>query len=258
MSLDLTIDRSKEDVTSAIYEFAARRGLSATTPWYLDGIRIEDTRAAADAVSAQPEAGGVWAQITGFLTPPAPGPVVSIELSRRKKQTRVVMSLGAHRDSVALGQALRTYLQDTRAYDVHTPLTCSRCSAQIVHFIARYCGRCGLPLGSAMPPIAMPQAQATLPPLPDARWTVQTPERATPVAAREPAVSIEREEIVIRQQAAEVVPPQRTPPVVEAPSSVVAADEAASKETPAASPTRELPEPKRERAALAEPATEAD
>ena len=145
MSLDLTIDRSKDDVTSAIYEYAARRGLAATTPWYLDGIRIEDTRAGSIPEPGPDDDEGFWAQLAGFFTPAEPGPVVSIEMSRRKKKTRVVMSLGAHSGSVALAQSLRTYLQDTRAYDVQTPLTCSRCAAQITHFIARFCGRCGLP-----------------------------------------------------------------------------------------------------------------
>src|SRR6185503_17475784 len=79
MSLDLTIDRSKDEVTSAIYEYAARRGLAATTPWYLDGIRIEDTRAAGQP-PAPSDDGGIWTQITGFFRPPMPGPVVSIEL----------------------------------------------------------------------------------------------------------------------------------------------------------------------------------
>jgi len=260
MSLDVTIDRSKEDVTSAIYEFAARRGLAATTPWYLDGIRIEDTRAAAAETPPTP-AGGFWGSLTGFFTPPAPGPVISIELSRRKKKTRVVMALGAHRDSVSLAQALRTYLQDDRAYDVQTPLTCSRCSAQIVHFIARFCGRCGLPLGGSVPEIALPPAIGERAPLPQSWEPALLPQRVAPVAlplpSRQPAVSVEREVIVTREASAEVSPPEPSQPAAEEPGSG-AEDELKSGEAPIAAPKQADPEPKRERTPLAEPATEVD
>lgn len=253
MSLDLTIDRSKDDVTSAIYEYAARRGLTATTPWYLDGIRIEDARAKDNSSEGQEKGGSVWGQITDFFTPPAAGPVVSIELSRRKKKTRVVMSLGAHAGSVALAQSLRTYLQDNRAYDVQTPLTCSRCAAQIIHFIARYCGRCGQPLGTFVPVDSLPQRAEPLPPLPDTRvaaWIERREVSSEQVrsANAQPSGSFDREvvspRVVVERDAPVAIEPavEARPPAAE----------------PAAPPVQQPSEPRRQRLAESEPAAEVD
>lgn len=255
MSLDLTIDRSKDDVTSAIYEYAARRGLSATTPWYLDGIRIEDTRAQADA--QPPENGSTfWGSLSALFSSPSPGPVVSIEMSRRKKKTRVVMNLGSHSGSVALAQSLRTYLQDNRAYDVQTPLTCARCAAQIIHFIARYCGRCGQPLGTFVPADSIPQAApAFLPPLPEPRLPAWE-------ARREPSPELDRsiETDRVGSTSREVVSPrvviERADPIrVEPPESVQSAPPAAESAPP---PDKQPAEPRRQRLAESEPATEVD
>lgn len=257
MSLDLTIDRSKDEVTSAIYEYAARRGLSATTPWYLDGIRIEDTRAGAD--EKPPQNGSTfWGSLSGMFASTPGGPVVSIELSRRRKKTRVVMSLGEHSGSVALAQSIRTYLQDDRAYDVQTPLTCSRCAAQIVHFIARYCGRCGQPLGTFVPVDSLPQTPAPpLPPLPEPHtpaWEMRREssserERVASVSP-EPMQSPDREVhsprvVIERDDPLKIEPPLASPP------EPAQADSARLQERPAA-------EPRRERLAESEPATEVD
>lgn len=246
MSLDLTIDRSKDDVTSAIYEYAARRGLSATTPWYLDGIRIEDTRARAEPPPPV-DNGGFWSQIAGFFTPSEPGPVVSIEMSRRKKKTRVVITLGNHSGSVALAQSLRTYLQDNRAYDVQTPLTCARCSAQIIHFIARYCGRCGQPLGTFVPADSLPRP-AALPPLFEppmlpARTRREHSSEQELMSARDRLGSTDQEVVSPRVVVEPATPVPVMPVKVEPPEEVVT-------EPPA--------EPQRKRVAESEAATEVD
>ncbi len=252
MSLDLTIDRSKDDVTSAIYEYAARRGLSATTPWYLDGIRIEDARAQADE---KPPGNGstFWGSFSAMFSSAPAGPVVSIEMSKRKKKTRVVMSLGDHPGSVALAQSLRTYLQDNRAYDVQTPLTCSRCAAQIIHFIARFCGRCGQPLGTFVPVDSLPQRVESLPPLPESRvsaWIERREASSEQVRSEiaEPTKSFEREVVSPR------VVVERADPVVVEP--VVQVEPPTAE--PVAPPVKQTTEPRRQKLAESEPATEVD
>lgn len=258
MSLDLTIDRSKDDVTSAIYEFAARRGLAATTPWYLDGIRIEDARTGATEAPQKAEGSTFWGSLAGFFTPPAPGPVVSIEMSRRKKKTRVVMSLGAHPGSVALAQAIRTYLQDDRAYDVQTPLTCSRCAAQIMHFIARFCGRCGQPLGTILPADALPQRpMAQLPPLRESHASAWI--SRSELSSERPIVTQSEQ---LGSTAREVVSPrvvvERDDPIPEAPAPITAPQTPTVETERSILPSEQPAEPRRQRIAESEPATEVD
>jgi len=262
MSLDVLIDRSKGDVTSAIYEFAARRGLAATSPWYLDGIRLEDTRVAPPAPA---QGSTFWGSISAAFSPSPATPVVSIEFGRKRKMTRVVMSLGSHSGSIALAQTLRTYLLDDRAYTVQTPLTCSRCSAQINHFIARFCGRCGLPLGNSMTPVHSPHVPMALPPAQTPREWARLPDipppAALPAASPEPTVFVERE-VVVTPEASKEPPEVEEAPAVAEPTGTpetAEAAETASPETPAeAPPEPDEPAPRRERPKRAEPAAEAD
>jgi len=258
MSLDLTIDRSKDDVTSAIYEFAARRGLAATTPWYLDGIRIEDARPGAAEAPSPVKGSTFWGSLAGFFTPPAPGPVVSIEMSRRKKKTRVVMSLGAHPGSVALAQAIRTYLQDDRAFDVNTPLTCSRCAAQILHFIARFCGRCGQPLGTVLPPDSLPQRpMAQLPPSSDSRVSTWI-SRSEQSSERPLATQSEQLGSTARDVVSPRVVVERDDPIPVAPATIAVPETPTVEAEKSAFPKEQPAEPRRQRLAESDPATESD
>ena len=155
MAIELTIDHSKSDAQEAITQFAARRRYQLSHPWYLDGLRIEDTSRAGENIPPKSESGhGFWAGLASLFHVPAPGPRVDIELKRRKGRTVVSLSLGGHHESVHLAYALRAYLSDDRAFTCECPPLCPACSALVRNVTANYCCQCGHLL-AARPPIPM-------------------------------------------------------------------------------------------------------
>ena len=198
MSLEVNIDRPKSDVRTAIQDFAARRGLRVANPWYLDGVRLEGHWDRASNPLAGPT-GDVsqptwWVRWLGSAPEP---PAVNIEIKRRwVKGTRLNMRFGKHPDSANLAYALRVYLMDERAYGVHAPIICIRCSAQVPHFLANFCGRCGQPLGSSNVSIPVLPETRPLPALHERRMSNFAPVAVEPTPAMRiepaPAVRIER------------------------------------------------------------------
>jgi len=232
VSLEVNIDRPKSDVRTAIQDFAARRGLRVANPWYLDGVRLEGHWDRASNLLTGPSGDASqatwWARWLGSAPEP---PAINIEIKRRwVKGTRLNMRFGKHPDSANLAYALRVYLMDDRAYGVHAPIICIRCSAQVPHFLANYCGRCGQPLGSSN--VSIPVLPETRP-LPAPRERILpslAPARVEPAPL--PAVRIERTPVEPRAESA-------VPLVADPPTRVVEA--VAPESTQAAAPS--APEP---------------
>ena len=194
MSLEVIVERPKAEVRNAIYDFAARRGLRATTPWWLEGVRIEDARSTTPVESDRAADKRSW--WTHWFAWETERPALNIEFKHKKGRTRVVMALGAHADSLGLAHSLRSYLQDARAFEAHVPSVCPRCSAQVPHFLANFCGRCGQPLGTSN--VSIPVLPETRP-LPVSRERMMSnfaPVAVEPTPAMRieptPAVRIER------------------------------------------------------------------
>src|ERR1043166_762452 len=70
-SLGVEVRHAKGEVREAIMQFAARRGLRASTPWWLEGVRIENPGRAPVPKPERIAEMGVFAAIVAFLTPPS-------------------------------------------------------------------------------------------------------------------------------------------------------------------------------------------
>ncbi|MCB9853714.1 MAG: hypothetical protein H6819_11505 [Phycisphaerales bacterium] len=134
--IEVTIQRSKDDVREALIQFCARRGYRLSDPWYLEGLRIEVPNRSRDGFEKR----GFWATVTDAQT----GPRIDVDVKRRRaRSSRVRINVGDHTDSVRLAYELQAYLNDDRSYDAACPPICTSCGSNVPNPIARYCGRCG-------------------------------------------------------------------------------------------------------------------
>lgn len=149
MALEIALDRSKDHVRRAIMQFAARQGCRVTTPWYLDGFRIEQNGAPApaEADTIGGTARGILNAAGRLLTDKPKGRVyVDVELSRRRGQTIVLMKFGENATSASIGHALNAYLLDDAAFVTKAPPVCPKCMTPVSNVRASFCGRCGAAL----------------------------------------------------------------------------------------------------------------
>lgn len=207
MSLEFAIERTKDQVRRAAFQFAARRAFRVTEPWYLDGFRVESAAGPLDRNNDQPPdmlSGMLDAATTFFLDKPKYRAYVDVELSRKRGQTIVSVKFGEHPHSAAIGTALQAFLCDESVFVTKTPVICPGCTTPVVNIRANFCGRCGKPLYGGPPlPITAGFSEPTagrLPPLPTAPHA--SARDSDPAKAHEhdlaAGVTIEREEISTR------------------------------------------------------------
>ncbi len=151
MALEIAIDRSKDHVRRAIMQFAARRGCRVTTPWYLDGLRIEQNGAqtAPDAATSEGAPTSILDAAGRFFTDkPKDRTYVDVELSRKRGQTIVSMKFGESPASATIGHALNVFLLDEEAFATKAPPVCPKCLTPVPNVRASFCGRCGAALSA--------------------------------------------------------------------------------------------------------------
>lgn len=149
MALEIALDRGKDHVRRAIMQFAARQGCRVTTPWYLDGFRIEQngTPALAEADTVGGTARGILNAAGRLFTDKPKGRVyVDVELSRRRGQTIVAMKFGENPLAASIGHALNAYLLDDAVFVTNAPPVCPKCMTPVSNVRASFCGRCGAAL----------------------------------------------------------------------------------------------------------------
>lgn len=217
MALEFAIDRPKDSVRRAIFQFAARRAFRVSEPWYLDGLRIESVSDAPRRPADEPAdtlSGMLDAAAALLRDRPRNRTYVDVELRRKRGQTIVSLKFGDRGAGAALGSALEAFLRDHAVYDTRCPVVCECCTTPVVNVRASYCGRCGSPLraGAAPRPIAVSSSLApasALPPLPVASPPVKSREESrdragAPVA--KPGVTVERDEAAGPEAVSEAAP----------------------------------------------------
>lgn len=151
MSLELVIDRGKDDARRATMQFAARRGFHVTEPWHLDGLRLEAL--ASHDLAAPPSPGdsddldGLIGGIASFFGDGGKQRVyLDVEFRRDRQRTVVHMKSGKHAAGMKIAYALHGFLMDEAAYEPAGPPVCPTCTTPVVNLRASFCGRCGAAL----------------------------------------------------------------------------------------------------------------
>lgn len=210
MALEFAIDRPKDVVRRAIFQFAARRAFRVSEPWYLDGLRVESASDAPRRPADEPAdvlSGMLDAAAALLRDRPRNRVYVDVELRRKRGQTIVSLKFGDLGAGAALGSALQAFLHDDAVYDARCPVVCEHCTTPVVNVRANYCGRCGSPLRVGAPPrpIAVSSTAApvpVLPPLPVAPLH-EVPREIEPreqlragadAPVAQPAVTVERDD----------------------------------------------------------------
>lgn len=198
MALEFAIERPKDAIRRATLQFAARRGLRVSEPWYLDGLRLEmgdGSERPGEAEDVDMLSGMLNAATSFLLEKPRNRAYVDIELSRKRGQTIVLVKFGEHPQSAVIASALQAFLHDDAVFSARIPVVCSNCTTPVVNIRANYCGRCGMAFSGSAAGRLRDSASHTLPPLPSAAREPSpvAPARADPPAEAIAGVSIERE-----------------------------------------------------------------